>query len=225
MVRARGGERMTATGVDGWWRGSPSDEAIHWIDSPMAPPRVVAFQGERGAYGDLAIERLWSGTGAPMRERCWDFAGVIRAVMTGSADAALLPVHNAIVGAIPGVDEAIGQSGLTRRGEVTVPVRHCLLAQPDVTLTAITDVWSHPVALAQCGIFLAHHPHLSPRATYDTAGAAREVAARHLAHEAAIADERCAERYGLAVVARDVADRPDNATRFAILTRRTRADA
>ena len=180
-------------------------------------PRVVAFQGERGAFGDLAIEMLWGDTA--LRERCWDFAGVLAAVGSGVADAGVLPVHNVIVGEIQGVEEAIVRSTLRRVGEITVPVRHCLLGQRGSTLAQVHVAWSHVVALAQCDEFFSHHPQIERRPRYDTAGAAREVAARRSLGEAAIASEACATRYGLDVLVRDIGDRADNATRFAIVAR------
>lgn len=190
-------------------------------DERVETPRVVAFQGERGAYGDLAIEARW-GNGV-LRERCWDFDGVLAAVSRGCADAGVLPVHNVIVGAIPGVEAAIARSGLVRGEEITVPVRHVLLGIPGSDLSTIVTVMSHRVALEQCGRFLKSHPWVMSRVRYDTAGAAREVAAHRSLGEAAIASEACASRYSLQVLARDIGDRFDNATRFVVVTKQRRA--
>lgn len=191
-------------------------------DTPAESPKVVAFQGERGAYGDLAITAMWGAGGADgeiLRERCWTFEGVIAAVARGGADAGVLPVHNVIVGAIPGVEALIEGGGVQRVGDVTVPIRHALLGIPGSTRDRIRVVMSHPVALAQCRTFLDRHPQFVRRERYDTAGAAREVAAHGSLGEGAIADVGCAERYGLEVLARDIGDRRDNATRFAVIVR------
>lgn len=178
---------------------------------------VVAFQGERGAYGHLAIERLW-GTRAWVLP-CWSFGDVIAAISEGRADFAVLPVRNEIIGEIAGVRAAIERSGLEVVGEVRQPVRHALLGAPGSTLGDITAVYSHPAALAQCRAFLSRYPAMVPREAYDTAGAARDVAARGQGHEAAIAAEPCGERYGLQLLARDVGDRDDNATDFIVVRR------
>lgn len=178
---------------------------------------VVAFQGERGAYGHLAIERLWGARAWLLP--CWTFADVIARLEQGRAEFAVLPLRNEIVGEIPGIAESIEDAELEIVGELRLPVRHCLLALPGSGLDDITTVFSHPVALSQCKKFLEAHPAMRPREANDTAGSARDVAARGRANEGAIAAEGCAERYGLHVVARNVGDREDNATVFGVVRR------
>ena len=45
---------------------------------PRGAAPIVAFQGERGAYGDLAIGAVWGAGAFPLA--CWDFEGVVAAV-------------------------------------------------------------------------------------------------------------------------------------------------
>jgi prephenate dehydratase len=178
-------------------------------------PRV-AFQGERGAFGDEAIERLWQGRAFPMPS--WGFGDVIRAVTTGKADYGILPVENAVVGVITPTAAVLRSSPLLSIvEEITIEVHHALLALPGATLADIQHVASHPVALQQCGQFLKEHPHITARPSYDTAGAAREVAAHGRSDEAAIASGAAAERYGLSVIKHDIQDVPWNWTRFAVV--------
>ncbi len=178
---------------------------------------VVAFQGERGAYGHLAIERLWGARAWVLP--CGTFADVIAKLEQGKAGYAVLPRRNSIIGDIPGAGEAIEEAELVVVGELRQVVRHSLLAAPGSGLDDISAVFSHPAALAQCGLFLREHPAMLPREAYDTAGAARDVAARGRRNEAAIAAEGCAERYGLQILSRAVGDRDDNATTFAVVRR------
>jgi prephenate dehydratase len=174
------------------------------------------MQGERGASTDLAVEQVW-GSGA-CRVVCWDFAGVVRAVRSGAAQFGVVPVENTIIGAVPGAAEAIADASIEVEGHVELPIAHCLLGPPGTSLTTLRAVYSHPAALAQCRQFLDRHGWVGVE-SYDTAGAAREVAARRRRCEAAIAGAHCAERYGLEVLVPDVGDRPDNRTRFALLAR------
>ncbi|MCC6930321.1 MAG: hypothetical protein IT359_15155 [Gemmatimonadaceae bacterium] len=196
------------------WRDD-AQAIAEWLRPHTGAQAVVAFQGERGAYGHLAIERLWGARASAMPLR--SFADVIGAVRLGTAGYALLPVHNEIIGEIAGVRSAIARAGLDMLGEVQQPVRHCLLGVPGARLEAVTGVFSHPAALAQCRDFLGRHRGMVACESYDTAGAAREVAARGLRHEAAIASDACVARYGLQLLARDIGDRDDNVTTFAVV--------
>ncbi len=191
------------------------------FDGPPAPApgRVrVAFQGERGAFGELAIRHWWPAVAEPVP--CRDFGDVLDAVRTGGADAGVLPVENRIVGPVVRACEALAQAGHGVRctAHVTIPVRHALLAVPGATLDGLRAVRSHPVALAQCTRVIAARGWAS-EPTHDTAGAAREVAERGAPTVAAIAPATAAERYGLIVLADVVQDVPDNWTRFARLER------
>lgn len=182
----------------------------------------VAFQGERGAYADLAIERVWGSRVDHVS--CRDFASVVAALADGRVHYGVLPVRNAIIGEIPGVADAMSRAALVLHEHVVVPVVHCLLAPYGATTAGLRAVYSHPAALGQCQRFFGDHPWLTPVVSYDTAGAARDVAARGQAWEGAIAGELCAARYGLDVLARGVGDRQDNSTEFVVLSLDTAAN-
>ena len=190
------------------------DDALELVRGESA---LVAFQGERGAYGHLAIEQLWADRATVLP--CRTFERVITSVQQGRASFGVLPVHNQIIGEIPGVRAAIAVAALDVIGHVRVEVRHCLLGAVGAQLDAVTEAFSHPAALAQCAEFFSQHPLIAACETYDTAGAAREVAARRRRTEGAIAAEGCAQRYGLQVLARDIGDGADNATHFAVVRR------
>lgn len=185
-----------------------------------ARPRV-AFQGERGAYSEGAIDVYWRGDAEPVP--CRSCQDVARAVSSGTVDAGLLALENTLAGAVPeSYDALVATRDLTIVGEVIVPVHHAVLALPGATLATLQTIESHPVALAQCRRFLAAHPGIAPRAVEDTAGAAADVAAARDPRRAAIASGAVAERLGLAVLAAGIEDRADNQTRFvAVATRGT----
>ena len=190
------------------------DDALELVRGQSA---LVAFQGERGAYGHVAIELLWADRAMVLP--CWSFDGVITAVRVGTASFGVLPVHNQIIGEIAGVSAAIALAALEVIGHVRVEVRHCLLGAVGAQLEVVREAYSHAAALAQCAAFFSQHPAIAACESYDTAGAAREVAARRRLSEAAIASEGCAQRYGLQVLARDIGDRANNATHFAVVRR------
>jgi prephenate dehydratase len=178
----------------------------------------VAFQGEPGAFGEDAIVKFFgSADVVTVPER--QFADVVAVVEDGRADYAVLPVENTIAGAVVAAARALADSALRTTGNVTVPVKQCLLAVPGARLSDLTTVVSHPVALAQCTKFLLAHPQLKAFPSFDTAGAAREVATAGDIRIAAIAGRRAATLYRLDVLAEGIQDRPDNETRFVIVAR------
>lgn len=177
----------------------------------------VAFQGGPGAFSELAARRALGD--AIETVPCRTFLEVAAAVCSGAAERGVLPLSNRIAGMVKEARAALQEGGLEVIGEVELPIEPCLLVLPGVPVTTVRRVISHPVALAQCGRFLAAHPGLAPAPFWDTAGAAREVAERADPALAAIAGRAAAERYGLEVAVAGVGDRADNATRFAIVGR------
>jgi prephenate dehydratase len=184
----------------------------------------VAFQGEAGAFSEDAVHVFFAGDDvALVPER--DFTGVAHTVTSRAADFGVLPVENSIHGSVIGAYDVLGAGGLTVIGEVVRPIRHCLLGMEGALPEQVRRVISHPVALAQCTRYLASLPHAEVVAFYDTAGAAREVAQRREPALAAVAGHTAAERYGLTVLAEDIQDRADNATRFFVVRRSDDAEA
>jgi prephenate dehydratase len=179
----------------------------------------VAFQGEPGAFGEDAIVKYFGSNGAVSVPQN-SFADVVSAVSDGRADFGVLPVENTIAGGVADAERALAQSSLRTIGEVTVPVEQCLLVVPGAQLAEVSQVRSHPVALAQCTKFLASHM-LKAVPSSDTAGAAREVAIAGDRAMAAIAGRRAAELYALDILAEGIQDRSDNETRFLIVARGT----
>jgi prephenate dehydratase len=178
----------------------------------------VAFQGELGAFSEQGVRQLWPDGAEPVPMR--EFIDVARAVERGEVELGLLPIENTLAGSVIGSYDALfACDALHVVAETVVAIHHCVLALPGATLDSLRTVASHPVALAQCERFLRSHPQLVAHATYDTAGAAREVVTRGDPTAAAIAGRPAAERYGLEIVAADVEDRPDNQTRFLAIAR------
>lgn len=192
---------------------------------PGPPPRRlmrVAFQGDRGAYAETAITDIWRHPVEylPMPT----FAAAVRAVITADADACVIPIENSIVGRIEAGWQAIASHPELRTvNDALVAVRHCLLAPKGATIQDIRSAASHPVALAQCERFFQQHPWIKATKSFDTAGAAREIAERGDKTRAAIAGRAAADRYGLTVLEEGIQDTRDNHTHFvAVVSQRSK---
>ncbi|RST29536.1 prephenate dehydratase [Sphingomonas ginkgonis] len=171
----------------------------------------VAYQGAPGAFGHAACRRFLPGHEPVARP---SFAEVIRAVEADEADLGMLPLENNHAGPT-GAGPLIAGSTLRIVAEHDLPVRMHLLGLPGTELRDIRLVRSHPVAIRQCaatlgGLGLASEP------AENTAVAALALADRGCA---VLASEEAAALYGLAILRRDVHDRPDNATRFAVVAK------
>src|SRR5689334_6759073 len=196
-------------------RVSASKVHSNGADRPRTPtaPIRVAFQGDRGAYAEAAIEQVWR---HPVDAIPYPtFIATVRAVEHGDADACVVPVENSIVGRVDaGVQALAAHPQLRHVAEVSVPVRHCLMAPRGATLKGLRSAASHPVALAQCTRFFEQHTWIKSTKSFDTGGAAREIAERGDVTQGAIASRAAAERYGLAVLEEGIQDSRDNYTRF-----------
>lgn len=176
---------------------------------------LCAFQGEHGAYGEIAALRLVEGCASVP---CLEFADVFQGVEAGYVDLGVVPVENSLEGTVTQVNELLTTTNLNVVGEANVPVNHCLLAADDADHREIRVVYSHPQALAQCRGFLARN-RLEPRPFYDTAGAAKMLAREQPRAAAAIASALAAELYDLNVIKEGIQDGPSNSTRFLLLSR------
>lgn len=176
---------------------------------------LVAFQGEHGAYGEVAARRLVpDGAYIP----CMEFADVFHGVENGYLDLGVVPVENSLEGAVTQVNDLLTSTQLKVIGEAKVPVNHCLLATEETDYREIRLVYSHPQALAQCRGFLTRNK-LEPRPFYDTAGAAKMLARENPKAAAAIASALSAELYNLQIVKEKIEDGPSNSTRFLLLAK------
>lgn len=185
---------------------------------PAAAALTVAYQGAEGAYGHEAARRHFGVERRPVTYvACRSFRETLEAVQHGAADRAVLPIENSTAGSVHEVYDLLFQMHLSIAGEEMVDVRHCLLGVPGAPLEGITRVLSHPQALAQCSEYLAEHPALDAVPFANTALAAKRVADDGRADQAAIASEEAGDRYGLVVLARDIANQAVNQTRFVVI--------
>ncbi len=174
-------------------------------------PLPIAFQGEHGAFSEMAIRTLCGeGVGTLPRP---DLAGAFAAVEAGDAGSAVVPVENSLGGSIDETYEQLMRRSLTIQAEIQIPIQQCLMARPGMGLEDLERVYSHPQALAQCREFLRARPGWELHAVYDTAGAARLVAEAG-PKVAAIAPRGAAALYGLEVLREGIQDDPSNTTRF-----------
>lgn len=175
---------------------------------------TIAFQGVHGAYSEQAIRQHFGDTVDVYQ--CTDLSELFSAIQSRKVTKGILPVENALAGAVNQAYELLLDYDLRIQAEVVLHVHHALLALPGTTLDKITHARSHPQALAQCEKFLKRH-NIQPVPTYDTAGSAKMIAETQPQNTAAIASELAGKLYNLDIVAAQIEDVPFNFTRFFVL--------
>src|SRR5215831_12871 len=151
----------------------------------------VAFQGEPGAYANLAArEALPHVTAVPFPT----FDDAVEAVRSGETDLCIIPVENSLHGRIADIHHLLPDAGLYIVGEHFHRVRHQLLGVKGSTIDGAKTVFSQEPALGQCRRLIRERK-LGVRSWHDTAGAARHVAELGDPSVVAIASPLAAELY------------------------------
>ncbi len=156
----------------------------------------IAIQGILGSFHDIAARRYFSDTTLHMH-CCDTFEAVFEALRDETADLALVAIENTIAGSLLHNYELLLENAVTVVGEHKLHIEHALMCLPDDDWDTIAEVNSHPVALMQCRHYLARHPKMKMVETYDTAGAAADIARDRRHGHAAICHADAARRYGL----------------------------
>jgi len=183
----------------------------------------LAFLGPVGTYGERAAQQLMQLEG-PADVTYVPQAGiraVIQSLASGDCDAAVVPVENSVEGGVTTCLDALWEHpDLAIARALVLPIRHALLGSGP--LEGISEVLSHPQALAQCAQWLEQQlPTALQLPTSSTAEAARMVCGSRF--RAAIASLEAAGEHGLSVIAYPINDVPGNCTRFLLLRRGERS--
>ncbi|HAV10397.1 MAG TPA: prephenate dehydratase [Dehalococcoidia bacterium] len=178
----------------------------------------VAFQGEKGAYSEDAVIAFFGDVAmVPYRY----FSDVFDAVQRGKADAGVVPVENSQAGSVTDTYDLLLRYPLTIYGEVTLRVRHCLMALPCEKIETIKTVLSHPQGLAQSEEFLKKLTNIKIISETNTAASAKRIREENLKGYAAIASRRAALLYGLEILAEGIETNSNNYTRFFVISKDT----
>ena len=177
---------------------------------------VVAYGGVEGSFGEEALLSLFGR--ATIRTGFPYFSQVVDAVKTGQASYGVLPIENSSTGAVNEVYDLLRDSGCYIVREVKLPIRHCLLGLEGAALEDIQKVYSHPQGLSQSSQFLQRHSNWECVPYLNTAMSAKLVKETGDKALAAVGSKRCAQEYGLRILAEGINDFPHNHTRFVAIS-------
>ncbi len=178
--------------------------------------RRVAIQGEAGCYHDVAAREFFSGDEVETVP-CSSFEELFGRIGSDPTLYGIVAIENTIAGSLLQNHELLRASRLKVIGEYKLRISHVLCSLPSDSLSSVTEVDSHPMALMQCAEFLKRYPSFKLVETEDTAGSARMIAQNSLRGHAAICGRLAAELYGMKILAEGIETNKHNFTRFLIL--------
>lgn len=180
--------------------------------------KKVAIFGSIGSYHEVAARNFFSEEQELEIVPFDSFVTMTRALETDkSIDTAVMAIENTIAGSIISNYILLQKSKVKIAGEIMLRIRHHLMTMPGVLLKEVREIYSHPMAIAQCDTFLYENPQIRIIEEKDTAFSAMRIRNEKLLHSGAIAGEQAAKQYGLEIIKSGIENVQHNYTRFLIL--------
>lgn len=186
--------------------------------------KKIAIQGIRGSFHDIAAHQYFANEEVEL-VCCQRFEDIFTEMRNDNNCLGLMAIENTIAGSLLHNYELLRESGMTIVGEHKLHIEHSIMCLPNDDWDTITEVNSHPVALAQCRHFLSGKPDIKVVEAVDTAGAAEIISRKQMAGHAAICHADAAPLYGMKVLEQGIEDNKHNYTRFLMMSDPWGADA
>lgn len=220
QVQDRTRERQVLNRLDQLNRGPLKADDLHHlfmeiigITREIQSSDTIAYLGPEATLTHIAALQHF-GHGAPLKPQP-SILDVFRDVERGSSRYGVVPVENAVEGAVDYALEFFFDSSLKICGERYITAS-CDLLVKDGSLSEIKEIYAHPHALAQCrGWIRKQLPDADIRECSSTAEAARMTSGRTGA--AAIGSSAAAHIYDLKTLVASIEDAHRNLSRFLIL--------
>lgn len=147
------------------------------------------------------------------------FSDILSAVESGELEEGLLPFENSTEGPINIILDLLAHrfKNIKIKEEAIIPVVHQLLARQSFSPDELEVIVSHPQALAQCRGFIERYLNRAQKKEVISTAEAARLVSLNQGPWAAIGTTLVAETYNLIVLAENVNDYPENATRFVVI--------
>ncbi len=189
-------------------------------DSP-SPRETYSYLGPRGTFTEAALAQVPEAAGA-VWQSVNNVGEALDDVVCGRSIAAMIAIENSVEGGVSATQDALARiPNLRIVGEYLVRVQFVLVARPGTKLADVKTVNAHPVAYAQCHLWLdaalPTHGHIP--ATSNVAAAANLFETD--AADAAIAPPGITKHLDVEVLAENIGDNDNAVTRFVLVSLNT----
>jgi len=178
--------------------------------------KKVAIQGIAGSFHDIATREYFNNEEIEIVP-CETFKELFSTIRKDNSIIGTLAIENTIAGSLLQNYNLLKESGLKIAGEHKLRIKHSFAGLTGQDMPDIKEVYSHPIALMQCGDFLEQHKHIKAVESDDTASSAKRISDEKAQGRAAICSELAAEIYGLKILAKGIETNKKNFTRFLII--------
>ena len=176
----------------------------------------VAIQGIAGSFHDIAAREYFNNEEIEIIP-CETFKDIFSTIRKDNSIIGTLAIENTIAGSLLQNHNLLKESGLKIMGEHKLRIKHNFVGLSGQDIPDIKEVYSHPIALMQCGDFLDQHKHIKAVESDDTASSAKSIKDEKILERAAICSDLAAEIYGLNILAKGIETNKKNFTRFLII--------
>jgi 3-deoxy-7-phosphoheptulonate synthase len=184
--------------------------------------KTAAFIGEYGAYSHKASLGYFGEeiTPVPMKT----FKDIFHAVQTGGCQYGVIPLENSLSGSIHENFDLLQEYDLQIIGEITIRVKHALIAHDNVLRDDINKIFAPPPAFSQCRNYLDQYPGIELVPVKATSSAVKQVKDSGDKQAAAIGSTMAAKIFNMKVLEESIEDNPRNYTRFAIIAKESKSN-
>jgi prephenate dehydratase len=182
-------------------------------------PETYSYLGPAGTFTWAALSQVPDAAGKTWRS-VNNVGEALDDVVSGRSVAAMIAIENSVEGGVTATQDALASiPGLRIVGEYLVPVDFVLVARPGTRLSQVRVIAAHPVAYAQCHLWLdrelPEHEHLP--ATSNVSAALTLLTEGSVA-DAAVAPPGIDAEHPLEVLAAEIGDNPNAVTRFVLVS-------
>ncbi len=182
-------------------------------------PKQVAYLGPQGTYAEKAAHILskLANLQTPIFVPCNGLHSVIKSIAYNNCDAAVVPIENSVEGGVTATLDALWKfPDININKAIVLPIKHALISNGE--MSNISEVLSHPQALAQCSEWLSENlPNAITLPTNSTSEAVNMVNGSKF--RAAIGSKSLIKIEGLKELAFPINDVPGNCTRFVLISK------
>jgi chorismate mutase/prephenate dehydratase len=183
----------------------------------MTKNLIVAFQGEKGAYSEIAAESYFDKSIKTLHS--YSFEEVFIKVRRGVAQRGVIPIENTLYGSVFENYDLLLKYHVSVIAELNLQINHYLISSERHSLSKLKKIYSHPQAIGQCSKFLnGLKVEIVP--SYDTAGSALLSMRNVDEPTAAITSYRAAKIYNMKILKKNIQNNKVNYTRFFVISKK-----